>query len=160
MAKEKILLTKAKFDELQAELDNLINVKRPDIIKQIQAAREQGDLSENADYDAAKEKQTEIESRISEIQNTLENCQIDSGHDKKGEVSVYNYVQYEDLSDNTINVVQIVGSIESNPDEHKISNESPLAKALLEKKVGDITEVKGIDVHYKIKVLKISQEKI
>ncbi len=156
MAKEKVLLTKAKFEELKAELENLINVKRPEIIAQIQAAREQGDLSENADYDAAKEKQTELESRIAEIQATLENCQIDSGSDKKGEVSVYNYVKYQDESDKSINVVQIVGTVESDPDEWRISNESPLAKALLGKKVGETTEVKGIDVHYSIKVLEIS----
>ncbi len=156
MAKEKVLLTQAKFDELKSELDNLINVKRPEIIKQIQAAREQGDLSENADYDAAKEKQTELESRITEIQATLENCQIETFKDKKGEVSVYNYVQYQDESDKTVNVVQIVGSVESDPDEGKISNESPLAKALLTRREGDTVEVKGIDVHYSIKVLKIS----
>ncbi len=156
MAKEKILLTKASFDELQAELDTLIKVKRPEIIKQIQDAREQGDLSENADYDAAKEKQTELENRIQEIQSILENCQIDSGKDKKGEVSVYNYVQYHDESDKTTNIVQIVGSIESDPDEGKISNESPLAKALLGKKEGETVEVKGIDNHYSIKILKIS----
>lgn len=156
MAKEKILLTKASFDELQAELDTLIKVKRPEIIKQIQDAREQGDLSENADYDAAKEKQTELENRIQEIQSILENCQIDSGKDKKGEVSVYNYVQYHDESDKTTNIVQIVGSIESDPDEGKISNESPLARALLGKKEGETVEVKGIDNHYSIKILKIS----
>ncbi len=160
MAKEKVLLTKVKYDELQVELDNLINVKRPEIIAQIQAAREQGDLSENADYDAAKEKQTELETRIAEIQATLENCVLDTGKDKKGEVSVYNYVQYQDESDKTTNVVQIVGSVESDPDEGKISNESPLAKALLGKKEGETTEVKGIDVHYSIKVLKISNSPI
>ncbi len=160
MAKEKVLLTQAKYNELKAELENLINVKRPEIIKQIQAAREQGDLSENADYDAAKDKQTEIEHRISDIQATLENCTIETGKDKKGEVSVYNYVQYQDESDKTTNVVQIVGSVESDPDEGRISNESPLAKALLGRKVGETIEVKGIDVHYSIKILKISPDKI
>lgn len=160
MAKDKILLTKSSYDELKSELDLLINVKRPEIIKQIQEAREQGDLSENADYDAAKEKQTEIENRIQEIQSTLENCIIDSGKDKKGEVSVYNYVKYFDEADKVENIVQIVGSIESDPDEGRISNESPLAKALLGKKEGDLVEVKGIDNYYSVKILKISSSPI
>lgn len=160
MAKDKILLTTESFDELKKELDNLINVKRPEIIKQIQEAREQGDLSENADYDAAKEKQNELEQRISEIQDILENCTIESTTNKKGEVSVYNFVQYIDESDKTTNVVQIVGSVESNPDEGKISNESPLAKALIGRKEGETIEVKGIDNHYSVKIIKISSKAI
>ncbi|MGL4948629.1 MAG: transcription elongation factor GreA [Mycoplasma sp.] len=152
----KILITKESYTELQNELANLINVKRPDIIKQIQEAREQGDLSENADYDAAKEKQTELEKRIQEIQITLDNCEIDKGIDKKGEVSVYNFVKYIDESDKETNIVQIVGSIESDPDNHKISNESPLAKALLGRKEGETIEVKGIENHYQVTIVKIS----
>ncbi|MGL4951860.1 MAG: transcription elongation factor GreA [Mycoplasma sp.] len=152
----KILLTKESFNELQNELNLLIGTKRPEIIKQIQEAREQGDLSENADYDAAKDKQTEIEKRISEIQDILEHCEIDKGVDKKGEVSVYNFVKYIDESDKTENVVQIVGSIESDPDNHKISNESPLAKALLGRKEGETIEIKGIENHYQVTILKIS----
>ena len=156
MEREKVLLTQSGVEKLEQEKNNLINVERPKVIEELQLARSQGDLSENADYDAAKEKQTELENRIQEIQSILENCQIDSGKDKKGEVSVYNYVQYHDESDKTTNIVQIVGSIESDPDEGKISNESPLAKALLGKKEGETVEVKGIDNHYSIKILKIS----
>lgn len=157
METNKKILTQVSYDELKSELSFLISEKRPEIIKQIQEAREQGDLSENADYDAAKERQTELEKRIAEIQATLENCVIDKGNDKKGEVSIYNFVQYFDEADKVTNVIQIVGSIESAPDNNRISNESPLAKALLGKKVGETAEVKGIDNHYKVTIEKISK---
>ncbi len=157
---EKIILTQESHDELKKELQDLIDNIRPKVIKQLQEAREQGDLSENADYDAAKEKQQEIEKRISEIQSTLENCVINDGRDIKGQVSLYNWVKYKDLSDNTSYCFQIVGSIESNPDEYKISNESPLAKALLGRKKGETVEVKGIDYHYKVTIEEISSKRM
>ncbi len=157
---EKIILTKESQEELKNELQHLIDKVRPEVIKQLQEAREQGDLSENADYDAAKEKQQEIEKRISDIQNTLENCIISDGKDIKGIVSIYNWVKFKDLSDNESYCYQIVGTIESNPDENKISNESPIAKALLGRKKGETVEVKGIDHHYKITIEEISTKKI
>lgn len=157
---EKIILTKESLNELKKELQHLIDVIRPEVIKQLQEAREQGDLSENADYDAAKEKQLEVEKRISDIQLTLENCVVNDGHDVKGIVSIYNWVKYKDLSDNKSYVYQIVGRIESNPDENKISNECPLAKALLGRKKGETVEVKGIDHHYKVVIEEISTKKI
>ncbi|MDR2829838.1 MAG: hypothetical protein LBB45_02180, partial [Methanobrevibacter sp.] len=76
MSNNKVLLTKEKLDDLQKELDDLVNVKRPEIIKIIQEARAQGDLRENADYDAAKDQQGDIESRINEIQSILNNYEI------------------------------------------------------------------------------------
>lgn len=155
-SKEKILLTKESYQELKTELELLINTKRPEIIKQIQEAREQGDLSENADYDAAKERQTELEKRVQEIQAIIDNCVIDQGFDKKGEVSIYNYVEYLDLSDNQTYKLRIVGPIESDPDNNMISSESPLAKAILSRKVNETIEVKGIDNHYQVTIKKIS----
>ncbi len=157
---EKIILTKESQQELKNELQNLIDNVRPQVIKQLQEAREQGDLSENADYDAAKEKQLEIEKRIQEIQATLENCIISDGKDIKGIVSIYNWVKYKDLSDNKSYTYQIVGTIESNLDEFKISNESPLAKAMLGCKKGETVEVKGIDHHYRVTIEEISSKKI
>lgn len=155
-SKEKILLTKESYQELKSELELLIKTKRPEIIKQIQEAREQGDLSENADYDAAKERQTELEKRVQEIQAIIDNCVIDQGFDKKGEVSIYNYVEYLDLSDNKICKLRIVGPIESDPDNNMISSESPLAKAILGRKVNETIEVKGIENHYQVTIKKIS----
>lgn len=158
---EKILITKTKQKELQDELVNLIEVERKKVIQQLQQAREEGDLSENADYDAAKDKQFEIERRISEIQAILENCEIISDvSNTKDIVSLNSFVKILDMEDNEEYVYQIVSSIEANPDENKISNEAPLAKSLLKRKVGEIVEVKGIDQYYKVKIIKISTTKL
>lgn len=155
--KEKILLSKESFNELKVELNTLINIKRPEIIKQIQEAREQGDLSENADYDAAKDRQVELEKRIVEIQNTLENCVIENKASSHDVVSVFSYVEYFDEVDKETCSIQIVGPVESNPDEQRISNDSPLAKALLGRKANETVEVKGIDNHYQVTIKKISR---
>lgn len=158
---DKILITKSKQKELQEELTNLIEVERKKVIQQLQQAREEGDLSENADYDAAKDKQFEIERRISEIQAILENCEIISDvSSTKDIVSLNSYVKILDMDDNEEYTYQIVSSIEANPDENKISNEAPLAKFLLGRKVNDVVEVKGIEHYYKVKILKISTTKL
>lgn len=157
----KVLITKAKQKELQDELSNLIDVERKKVIQQLQQAREEGDLSENADYDAAKDKQFEIERRINEIQVILENCEIISDvSTTKDVVSLNSFVQIHDMEDDEKHSFQIVSSIEADPDNNKISSDAPLAKSILKKKVGDIVEVKGIDQYYKVKILKISTTKI
>lgn len=161
MNQQKILITKTKRDELKVELHDLIEVERKKVIKQLQDAREQGDLSENADYDAAKDKQTEIEKRISSIQIILENAEITSEVSKvTNKVVIQSYVQVKDLEDDLIITYKIVGQIEADPDLNMISNDSPLAKVLMDRKIGDIVEVKGIDIHYKVEILKISPVKI
>lgn len=156
--KNKVLLTKESYEELKKELKILIEVDRPFVIKQLQDAREQGDLSENADYDAAKEKQIEMEKRITEIQFSLENSLINNGKDIKGIVSVYNHVKIYDEVEKKSFTYQIVGTVESDPDNFKISNESALAKAILGHKVNDVVEVKGVDFHYKVKIEDISNK--
>ncbi len=157
---EKILITQAKQKELQEELTNLIEVERKKVIAELQQAREQGDLSENADYDAAKGQQFEIEKRISEIQDILENCKIISDVSKSSDVvSLNSFVEIEDLEDHEKMKIQVVTSIEADPDQNKISNEAPLAKSILNKKAGEVIEVKGIEQNYKVKILKISTTK-
>ncbi len=157
---DKILITQAKQKELQEELTNLIEVERKKVIAELQEAREQGDLSENADYDAAKGQQFEIEKRISEIQDILENCQIISDVSKTSDVvSLNSFVEIQDLEDNEKMKIQVVTSIEADPDQNKISNEAPLAKSILNKKVNEVIEVKGIEQNYKVKILKISTTK-
>ncbi len=157
---DKILITKAKQKELQDELKNLIDVERAKVIVQLQQAREQGDLSENADYDAAKGQQFEIEKRISEIQAILENCEIISDvSTTKDVVSLNSFVEIHDLEDDEKMKIQIVSSIEANPDENKISNEAPLARSIMGRKVNETIEIKGIDQNYKVKILKISTSK-
>ena len=155
MKEKKIYLTQQGFEELKSELDNLINVKRPANIQAIKEARALGDLSENADYDAAKNDQAEIEGRIKKIEKMLENVEIiekgDSSVVSLGTTVSIKYVDDEDETDE----YQIVGSQEADPFMSKISNESPIAKAIMNKKVGDIVEVESPNGVYKIEIIDI-----
>jgi len=154
MKEKKTLLTKEGLKELQDELDELINVKRPANLKAIKEARALGDLSENADYDAAKNDQAELEGRIKKIEKMLENYEIieKSSNDVVGLGSTVN-IKY--IDDDEEDEYKIVGSQEADPFMSKISNESPIAKALLNKKVGDIVEVESPNGVYKIEITDI-----
>lgn len=155
---DKILLSEEGLEKLNAELRELIDVKRPEIIKAIQEAREQGDLSENADYDAAKNQQGEIEKRIQEIKNILTNYElINEANDTTSneKVKVGSKVKILDLSNNEEYEYEIVGEVEADPDSNKISNMSPLAQALLGRGVKAVVEVRNIDNPYRVKILKI-----
>ena len=158
MSEKKIYLTKEGLQQLKEELDELINVKRPENIQAIKEARALGDLSENADYDAAKNDQAEIEGRIKRIEKMLENVSIieNVSYDRVGlgcTVSI-KYVD-EDDEDEEIDEYKIVGSQEADPFMSKISNESPIAKAILDKKVGDIVEVESPNGVYKVEIIEI-----
>lgn len=156
MEQKKYFLTKTGVKQLKDELKNLIDVKRPEVIKAIKDAREQGDLSENADYDAAKNTQGEIEKRINEIQDILNYVEIiDEDKASTNKVKVGSKVTIFDFSDKHNYTYEIVGEIEANPDNNKISNLSPLAKAVLNKTVDTIAEVHGVDEPYKVKIIKI-----
>lgn len=153
-------ITKEYQEKLQSELQHLLDVERPDVIRQIQEAREQGDLSENADYDSARNRQAEIESRIQEIKTILENSHVLAtpvGNVSK--VSLMTYVTFEELDTHSQFQYQIIGSQGADPFNGIISSESPLGRALLGHKVGDVIEIKGVDSPYSIKILKISSKK-
>lgn len=155
---EKQLLTLEDKEKLEKELNYLINIRRPEIIKQIQDAREQGDLSENADYDAAKNEQGRIEEQIQKIKYTLENCKIiDASAIDVKLVSIGCKVTIFDTHDEKEYTFTIVGSEGSDPANFKISNESPLAKSIIGFKKGDTVEVKGIEKPYKVKILSIKK---
>ena len=151
------LLTKEGKKRLQFEFKELIEKSRPEIIKQIQAAREYGDLSENADYDAAKNEQAKIEGRIQEIEQILSKSKIipEITDKKDNKIRIRSKIRYLDLKDGQEHECEIVGTVETDPSNGNISNESPLAKAILEKEVGAELEVRGIDNPYKIKILKV-----
>ena len=157
MDKNKTLLTKEGYKELKDELDLLINVKRPENIKAIKDARSLGDLSENADYDAARNEQAELEGRIKQLEKLLENVEIiDSLKQDKGIVNVGNTVSIKYMdSEDDVEEYQIVGSQEADPFACKISNESPIAKALLNHKVGDIVDVESPNGVYQIEITSI-----
>lgn len=156
MEENKVLLTQSGIEKLRKERETLINVERPKVIEELQAARAQGDLSENADYDAARDKQAALESRIKEIDNMLQHAEIINEDDKDIEVvKPGTTVTLLDLADNEEGTYTIVGSFETDPVNGKISNESPLAKAILGHSIGEIVTV-AVEEPYEVKILKIA----
>ena len=141
MKKEQVIyLTPQGFLDLEAELNDLKLNKRPAVIQALQEARALGDLSENAEYDSARNEQAQVEGRIKELEFKLEHCQVMDGGNKDI-VSVGSTVTIDYVDDDDTEVFSIVGSMEADPFENKISNESPIGKAILGKKVGDICDV-------------------
>lgn len=152
--KKAIYLTKKGLEELKAELEDLINVKRPANIIAIKEARSLGDLSENADYDAARNEQAQIEGRIQKLEKMIENAVVIE-ETAKDEVGIGSTVLISYIDDDDDDEYQIVGSQEADPFAGKISNESPIAKALLNKKVGDIVTVESPNGSYQVKITEI-----
>jgi transcription elongation factor GreA len=144
---QKFKLTKEGLAEHEAELKELIG-SRPEIAEKIKVAREQGDLKENAEYQAARDEQSHIEDRITELEHILKNVEIIKSGKKKDVVELGEEVTLS-ASGSDDRVFTIVGSLEANPSEGKVSNESPMGEAILGKKVGDTIEVNG--KKYKIK---------
>lgn len=131
-------LTQTGIDELKAELANLVS-QRPAVAERIKYARELGDLSENAEYQTAREEQDRLETRISEVNHILKNVQTIKKPKSNGEVKLGSTVK---LKDGVTQTFQVVGTIEADPLNGKVSDESPIGKALLGKKVGDKLELK------------------
>ncbi|MBP3634986.1 MAG: transcription elongation factor GreA [Bacilli bacterium] len=152
--KQENFITKEGLDELKNELENLTTNVRPEVINSIKEARALGDLSENAEYHAAREKQGQIESRIRELEYLIENATIiEEG--TSSEVRVGSTVEIKYIDDDEIEEYKIVGSTEADPFENKISNESPIAKVIIGKKIGDIVSVESPNGSYDIKIISI-----
>jgi len=134
-----IYVTKEGLAKLKAELAELNDVKRPEVARRIKEAREMGDISENSEYDAAKQEQSYIEGRISELEEFLKNAEISKDNGKRDIIGVGAMVKIR--VDSQEIEYHIVGAPEANPLEKKISHESPLGAALVGKKVGDKIEV-------------------
>lgn len=135
----KHLLTQAGLDEYKKELDKLKNIDRVHNIELLKEARAQGDLSENADYDAARDEQARIENRIKEIESIINNHVLINGKSKD---NIGKTIEIEFESNKMVQAFTLVGSLEADPDQKKISNESPLGLAILKSKVGDRVLVK------------------
>ena len=135
MAEKKSVLTRSGAEKLKAELKELKEVRRAEIAEKIKEARAQGDLSENAEYDAAKDEQAEIEARIAEIENTLKNSELVQEASDTKTVFVGAKVTVREEGADEDEVLYIVGSKEANSINNKISNESPLGAALMGAKV-------------------------
>ena len=153
--RKKVFLTQEGYDEIKEELNYLITEKRPENIIAIKEARALGDLSENADYDAARNEQAEIEARIKKLEAIIENVEIieEVSTDAVGLGNTVKIAYVDDEDD--LDEYKIVGSQEADPFESKISNESPIAKALMGHKVGDIVSVESPNGNYEIKIVEI-----
>lgn len=153
---EKVYLTEKGLAELKAELENLKTVKRPENIEALKDARALGDLSENAEYDAARNEQAIIESRITELEKILETAEVISDSEiNTDSVSIGTAVKLEFIDDEETDTYYIVGRTEADPFENKISNESPIAQAILGKKAGEVATVKCDSDDYQVKILEI-----
>lgn len=143
MSEEKeFFLTQEGLEELEAELEELKTIKRKEIAEKIKTAREFGDLSENAEYDQAKNEQAQIEDRINRIENILRNASIIEEEEvSKEEIGIGARVRLNDKEFNEEVIFTIVGTAEADPKKGRISNVSPVGKELLGKKVGDVIEV-------------------
>lgn len=156
MSNEKVYLTDEGFLELETELNELKNVKRPAVIKALKEARALGDLSENADYDAARAEQAQVEGRIQELEKIMENVHIiEAGSSDSVCLGITVKIKYIDEDDDEIEEYRIVGSKEADPSNNKISNESPLAKAIMNAKVGDIRTVESPTGSYDVEIVEI-----
>ncbi len=152
--KNTVYLTEEGLTELKKELENLINVRRPENIQAIKEARALGDLSENAEYDAARNEQAQIEARIQQLEKMLENVSIIAEVSNET-VGIGNTVSIKYVDDDEEEEYKIVGSQEADPFESKISNESPIAQALFEHKVGDVVTVESPNGSYEVEIIEI-----
>ena len=156
MAEKKNLLTREGLRKLEDELQDLKVNRRQEIAQKIKEAREQGDLSENAEYDAAKDEQRDIEARIEEIEMFLKYAEVaDEEEVEQGVVNFGSEVSILDIDMDEVNTFKIVGSTESNILEGKLSNESPLGMAILKKRVGETVTVEAPDGNFDFRILDI-----
>lgn len=150
---EVILLTQEGYDKIVAEYDELVTVKRKEVAERIKEAISYGDISENSEYDSAKNEQAELEERILKLENMMRNAKILNHNEISDDfVNVGLNVKIKELGSGEIIEFTIVGSTEADPFEGKISNQSEVGKQLIGKKVGDIAEVTVPDgiVRYEI----------
>ncbi|MFT9596740.1 transcription elongation factor GreA [Mesobacillus sp.] len=158
MATEKIFpMTQAGKEKLEQELEQLKTVKRKEVVERIKIARSFGDLSENSEYDSAKEEQAFVEGRITTLENMIRNAKIIQEDEVSTDaVSLGRTVTFVELPDGDEESYTIVGSAEADPFEGKISNDSPIAKSLMGKKVGDEVTVQtpGGEMNVRITTIK------
>lgn len=154
-----VFLTAEGKKQLEERLEYLKVVGRAEMAEKIRVAREFGDLSENAEYDIAKDEQAKMEAEILEIEGKLRNCKIIKENVKGNKVQIGSTVTIRDMTDGTEYTYKIVGTHESDPLASRLSNESPLGKAVLDRAEGDECMVKTPKHEYKVLILKIGEEK-
>ena len=152
-AKE-IYVTIEGLEKMKAELEYLKMERRPEVIQSLKEARALGDLSENAEYDAARAAQAEVENKINELEFNIEHAVVIS-EEKTDKVSIGSSVKIKYVEDGDVEEFTIVGSKEADPFDNKISNESPIAQAILNKKVKDKVLVDSPNGKYEVEILEI-----
>ena len=153
---KEIILTPDGYKKLQEEIELLSTVRRRDVAERIRVAREFGDIAENAEYDAAKNDQAHLEARIAVLEERLKNSRVVTKKEiRSGEVSVGTTVRLKDMGSNKTVEYHIVGSAEADPAEMKLSNESPVGKAIMGRKKGEIVEVSAPRGALKFKIMEI-----
>lgn len=161
MPNEKFYVTQEGYNELVKEHEELVHKTRAEVIVELQEARAQGDLSENADYDAAREHQAQVEARIRELDALIKNSEIIEESDgkkktsKNAAVKLGSIVTIKDLSEGIESTFSIVGSIEADPLNGKLSNNTPLAEAILDKKAGEVVTVSRVEEPYDVEIIKV-----
>ena len=156
MINEEIILTQEGYDKIVAEHDELVSVKRSEVAERIKEAISYGDISENAEYDAAKNEQAELENRISYLENMMRKAKVVQDDDVKGDaVGIGLKVKVKNMETKKSEEYSIVGATESDPFEGKITSESAVGKALMGHKKGDTVHVEVPDgvVTYKIETI-------
>lgn len=149
-------MTKEGYDKKMKELARLENEERPEVVRAIVEAREKGDLSENAEYDAAKERQGMLEAKIAELKNLVANARIiDESNLQTDEVQLLNRVTIKNLKNKATMTYTIVTETEANLRENRISVATPIAKGLMGHKVGDVVEVTAPAGVMKFEIMKI-----
>ena len=155
MTNNEVYVTEQGLADMKKELEYLKMEKRPAVIEALKEARALGDLSENAEYDAARNEQSETENRIATLEKQIEKAIIIKNV-KTDKVSVGNTVELEYIEDGDKDTYTIVGIKEADPFSNKISNESPIAKAIMGSKAGDIVTVSSPNGEYQVKVISIN----
>ena len=155
MKKKEIFLTGEGYLELENELQYLKTTKRAEVTQTLKEARALGDLSENSEYEQAREDQANLEKRILEIEYALEHANVIDENKSDGKVDIGSQVELKYEDDDDTESYKIVGSQEADPFNNKISNESPIAAAIMGKSVGDTVEVSSPDGVYSVKIVAI-----
>lgn len=151
---DEVYVTEQGLEDMKRELEYLQQEKRPAVIEALKEARALGDLSENAEYDAARSEQAEVEAKIANLNQMIENAVVITDADTDT-VSIGNTVKIEYVGEGDTETYSIVGSTEADPFENKISNESPIANAIMGLKVGEVAKVSSPNGEYEVKVLDI-----
>jgi transcription elongation factor GreA len=153
---KEIILTAEGYKKLQEEIELLSTTRRREVAERIRVAREFGDIAENAEYDSAKNDQAHLEARIAMLEERLKSARVVTKKEiKSGEVSVGTKVRLKDMGSNKTVEYHVVGSAEANPAEMKLSNESPVGKAIMGHKKGDVVEVAAPRGALKFKIMEI-----